>query len=108
MVDKIIEAHSIQVWKMSHDADEFNRFRDLLNGSLKNGISLGKLQSSQLKNFNATLNGKSYVVVVHDGSDIRKPNAEKMENIGWVKSLTGDLVRGYSTLNSIAVFIERW
>jgi hypothetical protein len=106
LVDKIIEAHSIQVWKMSHDADEFNRFRDLLNGSLKNGISLGKLQSSQLKNFNATLNGKSYVVVVHDGSDIRKPNAEKMENIGWVKSLTGDLVRGYSTLNSIAVFIK--
>lgn len=100
LVDRIVEQHSIQLWKVSSETEEFNRFRDLLNGSLKNGITVDKLQIAQMKNFSTILNGKSCVVVVHDVSDIRKPNGIKLENIGWVHSLGGDLVRGYSTLNS--------
>lgn len=106
LVDRIIEQHSIQLWKVSSGPEEFNRFRDLLNGSLKNGITVDKLQIAQIKNFSTILKGKSCVLVVHDVSDIRKPNGSKLENIGWVHSLGGDLIRGYSTLNSIGIFLK--
>jgi hypothetical protein len=32
-----------------------------------------------------SLQGKKYVVVIHDSSDIRKPESEKLEALGWVK-----------------------
>ena len=84
LVNRIIESHSIQLWRVSSDSEEFNRFRDLINGSLKNGITVDKLQIAQMKNFSTIINGKSCVVVVHDVSDIRKPKSVKLENIGWV------------------------
>ena len=38
LIERIVSPHSIQLWKISKDTTAYNRFRDLLNGSLKNGL----------------------------------------------------------------------
>jgi len=43
------------------------------------------------------------VFVIHDPCDIRKPYAEKMEKLGKVRDLDGNLISGYSTFNTICV-----
>ncbi len=43
------------------------------------------------------------MVVIYDGSDIRKPESEKLENLGWVRDLDGKFVRGYQTMNCVMI-----
>lgn len=69
-------------------------------------MNVAQLQTAQLSNFTKHLGNKPVVVVVHDESYIRKASGEKLAHLGWVKSLDGQWTRGYSTLNSIGVFIK--
>jgi len=78
----------------------------MINGSLKNGIDTTKLNSSILQSKIPFFSEVSYVVLVHDGCDIRKPYSESLEHLGWVRDLDGKWVRGYSTLNSIRVDMQ--
>ncbi|WP_212648218.1 hypothetical protein [Deinococcus hopiensis] len=45
--------------------------------------------------------GEAEVVVVLDGSDLRKPHSQKLEHLDVVRDLKGNLVPGYHTLNAI-------
>ena len=78
----------------------------MLNGSLVNGIDSSKLNSRLLMDKVSRFSGRSYVVFVHDGSDIRKPYSEVQEHLGWVRDLDGQWVRGYSTLNTVGVDLQ--
>jgi Transposase DDE domain len=106
LVDKLLEKHSIQLWKLSADKQEYNRNRDMLNGSLVNGIDVSKLNESLLITKIGLFSGQKHVVLVHDGSDIRKPHSEDLECLGWVRDLNGKWIRGYSTLNSVCVNLK--
>lgn len=78
MLENIFNKKSIQLWKLSEDKNTFNRFRDMLNDSLVHGVTTEKLNGSMLSMLSSPIahfSGKSYVVLVHDESDIRKPYA---------------------------------
>ncbi|WP_139806682.1 transposase [Deinococcus hopiensis] len=47
--------------------------------------------------------GEAEVVVVLDGSDLRKPHSQKLEHLDVVRDLKGNLVPGYHTLNAIGL-----
>lgn len=78
----------------------------MLSGDLKNSIDVEQLNVSLLANQAASLQGKKYVVVIHDGSDIRKPESAKLESLGWVKDLDGKWIRGYGSFNSVLVDVQ--
>ncbi|WP_185974820.1 hypothetical protein [Deinococcus detaillensis] len=49
------------------------------------------------------LAGQDEVVVVMDGSDLRKPHSQALEHLSTVRSLDGHPVSGYPTLNAIGL-----
>ncbi len=106
MRTQVCSKHSIQLWKLSEDKKTYNRYRDMLNGSLSNGIDSTKLNSSLLASKIPIFSDSKYVVFVHDGCDIGKPHSEHLEHLGWVRDLKGAWVRGYSTLNTVRVDMQ--
>lgn len=65
---------------------------------------VGRMQSRAVEH----LRGESELWVMLDGSDLRKPHAQRMEGLMRVRRLDGKgLVNGYRTLNAIAVGKER-
>lgn len=106
LCNRIFSEHSIQLWKLSKDKNSYNRYHDMLNGSLVNGIDSAKLNSSLLMSKVSSFSGRPFVVFVHDGCDIRKPYSEVQEHLGWVRDLDGKWVRGYSTLNTVRVDLQ--
>ncbi|RMG61621.1 MAG: hypothetical protein D6722_19490, partial [Bacteroidetes bacterium] len=49
------------------------------------------------------LSGETSITVVHDPSDIRKPYAREMEELESVRDLSGRIIPGYKTFNSVAI-----
>ena len=101
IVNQIITHKSIQLWKISKDKREFERFSNLLNGKLKNVLDVSKLNASMQSTNLQEINGKYSALILHDPSDIRKKYSEKMEHIGWVKDENGKWIRGYRSFNSV-------
>ena len=75
----------------------------MLNGEQKNALSPELISSSLLSQSLDCLSLEQEVYVIHDGSDIRKPHAKKMESLTKVKDLSGNWVNGYNTFDSIAI-----
>ena len=75
----------------------------MLNGEQKNALSPELISSSLLSQSLDCLSLEQEVYVVHDGSDIRKTHAKKMESLTKVKDLSGNWVNGYNTFDSIAI-----
>lgn len=94
------------MWKLSSDANAFNRYRDMLNGNSINGIDSIQLNNSLLLSKLPRFSNLSHVVFVHDGCDIRKPYSSAQEHLGWVRNLEGKWIRGYSTLNTVRVDLQ--
>lgn len=101
--NKIIDNQTGQLWSLSEDKNEYNKNLRLLNGSLQTVVDVSKLNISLLANSVDFLKEKVYIIVIHDGSDIRKPWSKKSENLDFVRGLDGKLIHGYPTFNSIAV-----
>jgi len=100
---KIISEKKIQLWSISTDKREYERFHNLINGNLVNVLDKEKMNENLLINSVSKLSGELRVVVIYDGSDIRKPESEKLENLGWVRDLDGKFVRGYQTMNCVMI-----
>lgn len=82
---------------MSHDAQQFERFRNLLSGRLANSLTPEQINQQTTQ---AALNSACFnecVEVIHDGSDIRKPYSQQLPNLTKVRSLSGTLVNGFNT-----------
>lgn len=78
----------------------------MLNGSLQNGIDSSKLNSSMLSSKIPFFSDLPYIVLVHDGCEIRKPYSKDLEYLGWVRDLKGNWIRGYQTLNTVRVDMQ--
>ena len=50
--------------------------------------------------------GATEVVVILDGSDLRKPHSQNLEYLDTVRDLKGNLIPGYRTLNAIGLTPE--
>jgi hypothetical protein len=104
--NKIIDNQTGQLWSLSEDKNEYNKNLRLLNGSLQTVVDVSKLNVSLLANSTDFLKDKVYLIIVHDGSDIRKPWSKESENLDFVRDLDGKLIHGYPTFNSIAVDLK--
>jgi uncharacterized Rossmann fold enzyme len=75
----------------------------MLKGEQKNALSPELINESLLSQSLDCLSLSKEVYIVHDGSDIRKSYAKKMESIAKVKDSSGNWVNGYNSFNSIAI-----
>lgn len=103
LISGMIRDKTTQMWRISKDKREYDNFHNLVNGNLKNTVDVEKLNESLILNQLAVIKGKASVSILYDGSDIRKGESKSLENLGWVKDLKGNWVRGYNTFNAVRV-----
>lgn len=106
MVKKMIEHKSIKLWTISEDKAEYERSKRLLDGSLKSVLDEQKISEAIREHSVGALGEEGRLIILHDPCDIRKKYAEKMEKIGKVRDLDGEIINGYSTFNTVAVDVE--
>lgn len=107
LISKIVREQSIQLWSISTDSNEYERFHNLISGQMVNTLDLELLNKHLLINSVSSQQGQCRVVVVHDGSDIRKPESERLEYLGWVQALDGRWIKGYKTFSSVLIDNEQ-
>jgi hypothetical protein len=103
LANKILLNGDLRVYSMSEDKKEYDVFKGLLNGSQVNTLSAESILGVIRSQAQEQLGKESRVYILHDGSDIRKPNANEMEYLGKVLSLSKEVISGYKTMNSVAV-----
>jgi hypothetical protein len=92
---------------MSDNKAEFRKMRRLVSlDEAKNVIDNEQISEALIANGIMKLSDKDELLILHDGSDIRKPYATELESIGKVRSLNGDIINGYHSFNSVAVDIH--
>lgn len=69
----------------------------------KNVIDNEKISEALIANGIMKLAGKDELLVLHDGSDIRKKYSRELESIGKVRDLDGRIINGYHSFNSVVV-----
>lgn len=73
----------------------------MIDNSLKSVLDDKKISEALIKNSVEKLNGNKRLYIISDHSDSRKPYSKKLENLGKVRSLNGNIINGYTTLGSI-------
>jgi len=103
MIQKIIEKKTVRLFKVSDDKREYNRYKSLLDGSLKSVLDNEKISQALRENSVEAMSSQKEFVLIHDPCDIRKKYANKLENIGNVLDLDKNVINGYSTFNTVVV-----
>ncbi len=88
---------------MSKDKAQYDVFKGLLSGGQVQTLSAESILETIRDIAQERLGDEDCVYALHDGSDIRKPNAQDMEYLGKVMSLQKQVISGYKTMNSVAV-----
>ncbi|MDZ7878197.1 MAG: transposase [Saprospiraceae bacterium] len=88
---------------MSKDKAQYDVFKGLLSGGQVHTLSSDVLLEAIRDAAIVSLGAATRTYVLHDGSDIRKPNAQDMAHLGKVMSLQKQVISGYKTMNSVAV-----
>lgn len=107
MIQKILEKKTVRLYKITDDKREYNRYKSLLDGSLKSVLNNDKISLALLENSTYAMRGQKEIVLIHDPCDIRKRYANKLEHIGKVLDLDKNIINGYSTFNTIAMNKQR-
>ena len=100
----ILTGH-LRIFSMSKDKAQYDVLKGLLSGGQVQTLSSATLVEAIRDEAVARLGAVWATYVLHDGSDIRKPNAQDMEYLGKVMSLQKQVISGYKTMNSVAVDI---
>lgn len=103
LLHKVVEHESIRLWELSDDKAEFQRLHRVVDGTLVNGVDTTQIRTAQIERAARAFAAETVALLLHDGSDIRKPHSRKMENIGKVRSLDGEIIPGYCTFNTLAM-----
>lgn len=105
--EKIVAEQTGQLWNLSEDKKQYDRFISLLNGSLKTVVDVSKLNISMLQNNQAEFRNNDCLIILHDGSDIRKKYSEELECLDKVRDLDGNIINGYPTFNSVLIDLPK-
>jgi hypothetical protein len=97
----------MRLWTISDDKQEFDRHKTLVDGSLKHSLTVEMLNAALPKAAKAFIGKGRHIAAVHDGSDIRKEHSQCLESLGKVRSLSGSIVNGYQTMNTVLIDTER-
>lgn len=73
----------------------------MIDGSLKSVLDEEKISKALIKNSVEKLSGNKRLYIFSDHCDSRKPYSKKLENIGKVRDLNGNIINGYTTLGSV-------
>lgn len=94
---------STQLWTLSHDSTEYERFRNLLSGRLSNSIDSDTINAHTLCRGLERIRFKDRIEIIHDGCDIRKLYSQSLPNLAKVLSLDGKIINGYNSFNSVVL-----
>ena len=75
----------------------------MIDGSLKSVLDDKKISKALIKNSVEKLSGNKRLYIFSDHSDSRKPYSKKLENLGKVRDLNGNIINGYTTLGSVVL-----
>ncbi len=103
IVSSMVSAQTTQLWTLAEDANEYERMHNLFSGKLKSVLNDEKISSALREKTAISLGGEELVFALHDPCDIRKPYAKKLDNIGRVRDLDGNMINGYSTLGTVCL-----
>lgn len=101
LLKKIIEHKTIRLWTLSDDKQEFDRYKKLIDNSLKSILDDKKISKALIQHCVEKLNGNKRLYIFSDHCDSRKPYSNDLENLGKVRALNGDIINGYTTLGSV-------
>lgn len=95
----------IQIWTLSSDKAEYERFDTLLSND-KSRNTLNRDTFNELLELTAReqIVGQPSATVIHDPCSIRKMYSEKLEKIDRVRDLDGQMINGYRTFNSVLLY----
>ena len=79
----------------------------MIDGSLKSVLDDKKISEALIKNSVEKLSGNKRLYIFSDHSDSRKPYSKKLENLGKVRDLNGNIINGYTTLGSVILDEKR-
>ena len=99
----MVSTQTTQLWTLSKDANEYERMHNLFSGKLKSVLNDEKISSALREKTAISLGNEEFVFALHDPCDIRKPYAKKLDNIGRVRDLDGNMINGYSTLGTVCL-----
>ena len=101
---KILEHGSCRIFKISSSIEDYKRLSRTLSGDNKmSDISVEKINESLAERFIENNADISEAYLIHDPSDIRKPYSKKIENLGKVRDLSGNIINGYSSHNIVGI-----
>lgn len=89
------------MWTLSNNKQEFDRNKTLIDGSLKSVLDEEKISKALIRNSVEKLSGNKRTYIISDHCDSRKPYSKKLENLGKVRDLNGNIINGFTTLGSI-------
>lgn len=103
LASKILNNNNLHIYSSSADKNEYDKLKGLVSGKQVNALSQDIVLDCVKERTLADLGASSEVYVLHDGCDIRKPDSSDLEHLGQVLSLKKQVVRGYKTLNAVAI-----
>lgn len=103
LLEKMSTAQTTQLWTMSSDGLEYERYKNLLSGRLINSLSPEGIDAQTLCRGLENVAFKNRIEIIHDGCDIRKQYSKKLPNLAKVRDLDGDIVNGYNSFNSLFI-----
>lgn len=107
LIQSIVEYKTMRLWTISKNKAEFDRYKTLVDGSLKSVLDDQKISQALRDNSIEAMSGQKQIILIHDPCDIRKKYAQKQENLGKVLDLDKNVINGYRTFNSIAIDEEQ-
>ena len=99
----MVLSQTTQLWTVAKDANEYERMHNLFSGKLKSVLNDEKISSALREKTAISLGGDDLVFALHDPCDIRKPYSKKLDKIGRVRDLDGNMINGYSTLGTVCL-----
>ena len=103
IVSNMVSSQTTQLWTLAEDANEYERMHNLFSGRLKSVLNDEKISSALREKTATSFSSEEFVLALHDPCDIRKPYAKKLENIGRVRDLEGNMINGYSTFGTVCL-----
>ncbi len=99
---KMKNEKTLQMWHLSADKKEYDRFEYLLSKHREtNGIVGSGFNELLLEKGNQSLAGEVTATIIHDPCYIRKEHSKELENLDRVRNLDGKMINGYRTFNSV-------
>ena len=93
-----------KLYSNSDNTSNYKKFNRTLTGKNKSSsLSVEKVNTALIEHAKVEFEEEDHLYLMHDPSDLRKKHSNKTENIGEVRDLSGNIINGFYTFNTIAL-----